>query len=234
MDNLKKYLQQHKEAMDVDEPAAGTWKQIEKAGTQKKRSKLVALTIKLAAAAAVLIAVLVGIKFSSNKKGALVATREDSVITAPGKNSIDSGEPEIPSVASTNKATNILPPHKALPRKIRKADERYAMMQSFKENYSQLVSYQLSSIRSTAVFAENPAYFDDFKNRLKQMDMDEVAIRNIIRHQGISNSLLEQLINVYQQKLDVLKSLQAEINKMNERVKQQPAADSLNKYYLSI
>lgn len=66
------------------------------------------------------------------------------------------------------------------------------------------------------------------------MDLDEVAIRNNIRRRGISNVSLEQLINVYQQKLDVLKSLQAEINKMNTRVKENTTTDSLSKYYLNI
>ena len=232
MDNLKQYLQQHKKAMDVDEPTVAVWKHIEKAGAQKQPGKLLPLLIKFAAAAAVITAILFGLKYAFSKKETLIAVKEDSlpagIIKKDSAKTLLAG-----SLSTTNETLKVLPAKEVI-RKKQRTDERYAMMESFKQNYSQLVSYQLSSIRSTPVYAENPAYFDDFKNRLKQMDIDEVFIRKTIRKQGISNDLLEQLINVYQQKLDVLKSLQAEINKMNERVKQQPGVDSLSRYYLSI
>lgn len=234
MDDLKKYLQQHTADMDIDMPADDVWKRIEKAGTKKSTGKLAGFALRFAAAAAVLTAVvLAGIKIAGKEDKKAIAV-EKNIADSPGKIIADSGQPIVSTIVSTTSHDTIAPPLKVTPKKIKRVDERYVIMESFKNNYTQLVNYQIKNIRSTPVYAEDPDYFGDFKIRLKQMDMDEAAIRTSIRRQGISNVLLDRLINVYQQKLDVLKSLQAEINKMNERVKPEPGTDSLNRYYLNI
>lgn len=234
MDNFKKYVQEHTDAMDFDAPSASVWNDIEREISTKKSVKLYPVILKFAAAAAIITAIVVAtIQFTGNKTNDTIAINKHTPVVQPTTIIADSGQPIVSTNVYPASQDTMAPPLKAkLPAK--KTDERYAMMQAFKENYGQLASYQLSSIRSTAVYAEDPAYFDDFKIRLRQMDADELAIRNRIRRQGMSNNLLEQLINVYQQKLDVLKSLQAEINKMNERVKENEPTDSLNKYYLNI
>ena len=232
MDNFKKYLQQHTEEMDFDKPSAKVWDNIEKTGTVKKTGLLFSLSMRIAAAAAIVIAIAVGIKLSTQQK-TIEPGSVNNISKAPEKSIADSARPALAATDHSSTVDTAAAPVKKS-RRTKQADQRYAMMESFKESYGQLVSYQVSSIRSTPVYAEDPAYFDDFKTRLRQMDTDELAIRNRIRRQGMSNNLLEQLINVYQQKLDVLKSLQAEINKMNERVKENPATDSLSKYYLNI
>lgn len=232
MDNLKQYLQQHKEAMDVDEPGANLWERIHQPAAPKKRTGTRSIVFRFAAAAAILTAmILTGIKLYSPEPEKIIAIKKTPPVLPVVQQSPDSMAVEIARTAPAEKKVTIHSDKKNNS-KSKRPDERYALMQSFKENYGQLVNYQLSSIRSTAVYAEDAGYFDDFKIRLKQMDMDEAAIRKIIQHRGMSNNLLEQLINIYQQKLDVLKSLQAEINKMNERVKMQP--DTTNKYYLNI
>ncbi len=38
------------------------------------------------------------------------------------------------------------------------------------------------------------------------MDQDEQAVRNDLKTSGLTNVILEQLINVYQQKLSLLKN----------------------------
>ncbi len=232
MDNFKKYLQQHSEEMDFDKPSAAVWNNIEKAGAQKKTGSLFSLSTRIAAAAAIVVAIAVGIKLSTQQK-TIAPGIDNNISKAPEKIIADSARPALAVTDFSNTADTTATPVKKN-RITKQADQRYAMMESFKQSYGQLVGYQVSNIRSTPVYAEDPAYFDDFKTRLRQMDTDELTIRNRIRRQGMSNNLLEQLINVYQQKLDVLKSLQAEINKMNERVKENPATDSLSKYYLNI
>lgn len=232
MDNFKKYLQQHTDEMDIDQPSAGVWNNIEKAGAPKKTGKLFNLSMRIAAAAAIVVAIAVGIKLSTQPK-TIIPTTGNDISKAPGKTIADSARPALAATDFSSTVDTAANPVKKS-RRPKQADQRYAMMESFKQSYGQLVSYQVSSIRSTPVYAEDPAYFDDFKIRLRQMDTDEITIRNRIRRQGMSNNLLEQLINVYQQKLDVLKSLQTEINKMNERVKEVPVTDSLKQYYLNI
>ncbi len=67
------------------------------------------------------------------------------------------------------------------------------------------------------------------------MDQDEQAVRNDIKTYGLTSEFLEQLINVYQQKLDVLKNLQTEINKMNNKVREKQApSEKPEVHYLDI
>jgi hypothetical protein len=231
MDDLKKYLQQQNEEMDLDEPGPLVWEKIAAPATKKQPAKVVKFIARFAAAAAVVVLLIAGIKYFAAEK------ISDKIVPMAGN------EKQPAKIINDTPSTTVFVPQKdsierkeniAVVKKAKKTDERYALMNSFKESYGQLVNYQLQNIRATPVYAENQAYFNDFKTRLNQMDMDEMAIRKGIRQNGISNSLLEQLINVYQQKLDVLKSLQQEINKMNTRVQQSIPADSLNKFYLNI
>ena len=99
----------------------------------------------------------------------------------------------------------------------------------------QVINIEKQKINSSPLYAESPAYFNDFKNRMMQMDNDEKLLRNDIKTKGPSNDMIEQLINIYQQKLNLLKQLQTEMNKMNSRYKQnKPASDSLTTYFLNI
>ncbi len=53
-----------------------------------------------------------------------------------------------------------------------------------------------------------PSYFKDFKLQMQQMEKDEKQIKVFISKNGMTDELLDQLINVYQQKLTMLKQLQ--------------------------
>jgi hypothetical protein len=67
------------------------------------------------------------------------------------------------------------------------------------------------------------------------MEKDEAQIKSYIQKNGMSDELLEQLINVYQQKLNMLKLLQTEMQKLNSRFKQnRPAVDTLKTYFLNL
>jgi hypothetical protein len=234
MDNLKKYLQQHRDDMDMDEPGETLWENIRPGGKAKPaKNKVVPMIVRYAAAAAVITGIVIGVKrMNENDRSATPASFATLVtpsVIAAAPDKYDS----VLVAQTTDITTAGLGETKT--KHAKKEDKRYELMNSFRENYSQLVNYQLSSIRNTPVYGENQEYFDDFKTRLSQMDVDELSIRRNIRQNGISNVLIEQLINVYQQKLDVLKSLQSEINKMNTRVQQNhPSEDSLQKFYLNI
>ncbi|MCP9751283.1 hypothetical protein [Ferruginibacter sp. HRS2-29] len=230
MGELKKYLQQHKEEMSFDEPGPLLWEKIAAPPAKKQPGRLVKFTVRFAVAAVILVMLLAGIRFLTSEKTQEKIEPVAIKKQAPADTIPQPSTPAIAEIKDTVKPAPALAVVKAK----KKPDERYALMKSFKESYGELVNYQLQNIRTTPVYAENPAYFNDFKTRLRQMDTDEAAIRTNIRQNGISNTLIEQLINVYQQKLDVLKSLQQEINKMNTRVQQENPADSLNKYYLNI
>ena len=235
MDELKKYLQQHAEKLDLDEPGDVVWSKIKKGSDNAPaKPKLINMFGHVAAAAAVVAILFIAIKtFNRDKSGTMIAEA-----TVAEVNTWEPLEDTIPVKGVETKEEKKLVADIISKPTIKKKslkDKQYDLMNSFKENYSQLVNYQLSNIRNTPVYAESPDYFEDFKIRLKQMDADELIIRKNIKATGINNVLLEQLINIYQQKLDVLKSLQKEINKMNSKIKLSPeTTDTLNKFYLNI
>jgi hypothetical protein len=102
-------------------------------------------------------------------------------------------------------------------------------------SFVQVINLQRNRISTTPLFAETPAYFDDFTKQLSQMDKDEKQIRTDIRKQGLQPEMIDQLINVYQQKLDVLKQLQLEMNKLNNRYKQNRGpVDTTKTYFINI
>lgn len=103
------------------------------------------------------------------------------------------------------------------------------------KSYSSLIDEQLRKIRATPLWAENGSYFSFYTEQFKQMDRDEQTVRNDIKRYGLTSQLLDQLINVNQQKLNVLKDLQTEVNKMNNKVREkQSPAGKPEVHYLNI
>jgi hypothetical protein len=85
------------------------------------------------------------------------------------------------------------------------------------------------------MYAESPDYFLDFKQQIKQIEKDEKEIKTDITKKGMSDELLEHLINLYQQKLSVLKQLQIEMNKTNNRYQlNRGPVDSTKTYFLNL
>ncbi|MEN9600318.1 MAG: hypothetical protein RL596_2642, partial [Bacteroidota bacterium] len=108
-------------------------------------------------------------------------------------------------------------------------------IQTLEANFTQVINLQKARISTMPMYAESAAYFSDFKVQLKQMDKDEVQIKMDISRKGMNDELLDQLINLYQQKLNILKQLQLEMNKTNNRYKQnRGAVDTVRTYFLSI
>jgi hypothetical protein len=63
------------------------------------------------------------------------------------------------------------------------------------------------------------------------MDEDEKEMRKTITKSGLTNEMLLLLINIYKQKLVVLEKLQTEINKTNNRYKQNKSPNSIQENY---
>ena len=93
-------------------------------------------------------------------------------------------------------------------------------LQSLDSRFINIINLQKEKISSTPLYTEGPSYYNDFIVRFKEMDSDEKTIKNAIAKQGLTDDLLSRLINIYQQKLNVLKDLQKEINKTNNRYMQ--------------
>jgi hypothetical protein len=99
------------------------------------------------------------------------------------------------------------------------------------KSFVTLISLQKEKVCNTPVFAENQSYFNDFYRQLHQMEEDEKDLRKEITRDGLSNQLLSQLINIYQQKLSVLEKLQKEINKTNTCYKQNKQPNAVQQNY---
>jgi hypothetical protein len=113
------------------------------------------------------------------------------------------------------------------------ADE--TKMEMMEASFTQVINLQKARISSTPLYAESPSYFKDFTLQMHQMEKDEKQIKIDIRKNGMSDELLDQLINVYQQKLNMLKLLQTEMQKLNTRYKQnRVAVDTVKTYYLNL
>jgi hypothetical protein len=229
MDELKKYLQENRMGMDADLPPANMWQRIKKEeAVQKPGSKIIRISFRFAAAACVLAIIFFGVKWMIT----------DTTTTTP--TAINNSFPvkiQNDSLQKENVAVQL--PHDTISVPVNRNKNAEptpdALLEDFQRTYGSIVKMQLNSIRHTPVLGEEPGYFNDFKSMLNQMDIDEGVIKRNMKANGVTAQLLEQLINVYQQKLDVLKSLHTEIDKMNSKIKQNhPLPDSLNVYYINI
>jgi hypothetical protein len=256
MDNLKKYLQQHLDDLDSDVPGDAVWQKIQEtqAPVLPKRN-VVKMVWRYAAAACVLVCI-AAVFFVVNKEQVAddVATNPttDSVKQTEGvaiqtpplqpdtTNQTITPQIQIPTPTKKQAPANVYVKNER-PKKIatvknqHEIDPAQLIIKDVEKNYATLVNMQLERLRVTPVYAESPNYFSTFKQQLQQIEKDETTIKKDIRQHGLNDELLQQLININQQKLNVLKDLQAEISKLNNKVKQtENRADSSRSFYLNM
>lgn len=238
MDELKKYLQENSYKMDTDMPSDKLFDRIKTSTAGSKKTGARTITFRFAAAACIAAGIFTGIKLlEKNTKKEEPATvvkpaqtnsqKEDNLITQAPAGTL------VPDLTAVNTEKNLTSPKTAPGKK--QIPESYQLLHSFEYNYTRLVNLQLKMIRQTPLYEETTGCFNDFKYALQQIDRDEAAIKTTIKKSGLNDELLEQLINVYQGKIDLLKSLQNEIARMNTKIKNnsQPA-DSMKTYFINI
>lgn len=229
MDELKKYLRQHEEDMEVEMPGEKRmWERLEAHRQKNEPKRIEMFTRRFVAAACVLLLIGLGIwqwiKKDSKQLVPTEVAQNDIPVIKHGVLKKDSITTIKQLVATTqvkkkkNQAIKILP------------KEQLPMA----DGYAQLVNYQMQRLRSTPVYAESPEYFDGFRQQLQQMEEDEALLKNDIQLYGMNDQLLEALINLYQQKLNLLKSLKGEINKMNKTTIDKQSQDKLPPYFLNL
>jgi hypothetical protein len=246
MDEFKKYIQNHAEELDLDEPRPQVWQNIQRESAAVKKPSVVMMVTRWAAAACLITLAGIGAwsVFSSKKPA-----HTEVAIAAPVKK-IDT-----PAQTTTMPAEEIIPETKQ-PEQLAKvktipeqqhqrntarnkrpanSDAAWASLQNMETSFTQVINLQRDRISSMPMYAESPEYFDDFKIQIKQMERDEKVIKSDIAKRGMSDQLLDQLINLYQQKLNTLKQLQIEMNKTNNRYKQNRApVDPVKTYFLNL
>lgn len=244
MDELKKYLQNHPGGLDLDEPRPQVWQNIRQELGTAKKTNVVMLVTRWAAAACVLALAGIGAWYMISDKEtvkqpetAVVGNGTTPTTTLPGKQ--DSIQPQIPveepaitaqlQTASKNNRMVVTKPAA----KTGAVDA--GMLNEIESSFTQVINLQRARVSTMPMYAETPEYFDDFKVQIKSMERDEKNIKSEISRRGMNDVLLDQLINLYQQKLNVLKQLQIEMNKTNNRFKQNRGpVDSTRTYFLNI
>ena len=237
MDNLKKYLQTHREELDIDEPGEHLWQAIqEKTTTPEKKKSIVIPFLRWTAAACILVLAGTGVFHLLNNKTAVAPTIASNDILPTKKDTSTATvltKPEQPDTSPVI-SNNIEQKSVATAVKKEKKKEKSQPQQQINEqpenvelaSFSDVINMQKTIINHTPLYAETPAYFSDFKTQLAQMDKDEIDIRRDIKKNGVSSIAVDQLINIYQQKITLLKKLQSEINKTNQRYKQSRSTDN--------
>ncbi|MDD2793999.1 MAG: hypothetical protein PHD73_12520 [Sediminibacterium sp.] len=248
MDELKKYIQANRAALDSDEPAPGLLQEIlAKVEPAPQPSVPVIRIIRWAAAACILGLAGVGLwsilnqdqpslprksqplasnnskpvpEIKSRTSEAQSASLAGNTITQP-KTSPLQYSPEMGKVAAASPANG--------------SSLDIAAFRNIQAGFVQVINLQKARINTIPMYAESADYFNDFSIEIRQMEKEEKIILSAISKRGINNDLLDQLINLYQQKLTILKQLQLEMNKTNNRYKQNRGpVDTTRSYFISI
>lgn len=248
MDEFKKYIQQHKSALDQDEPGKEVWDAIQRKTTSTQAPvKQIRFVQWLAAACIILLMGIGGWYFFSDHIAIPLPTiakatikpeaSQNRKVTPPIKEQEEKIAALVPERNTKTKASpkskqNDLEPTKSVPVNNPAA---LALLQSVESSFTQVINLQRDRVSSIPMYAESAEYFKEFKVQLQQMEKDEKAIKSDITKQGLNDALLDQLINLYQQKLGLLKQLQAEMNKTNNRYRLNRAPiDSTRSYFLNL
>jgi hypothetical protein len=108
-------------------------------------------------------------------------------------------------------------------------------LSNMETGFTQIINLQKGKISTTPMYAESANYFNEFKAQINQLEQEEKQIKKEISKKGLTDHQLDQLINLYQYKLTVLKQLQLEMNKTNNRYKQNRGpVDSTRAYFINI
>jgi len=252
MDELKKHIQQRLNEMDVDEPSERSWNHIQ-GQLFAPKSKVIQLPVRWAVAACVVVLVGIGL-FLFNQK----SSQHDAITTikkenkeeiealthknTPFKTNIDTTVTKIPidlaTVTTKENNIKVLPQvkdHLVKNKNPLNSPEEIKALENVESSFTQVINMERNRINTTPLTAEDPNYYKDFGRQIAMMESDEAAVKKEIKKNGITDGLLDRLINIYQQKLNVLKQLQKEMHKTNNRYKQgKPTEETPKLYFLNI
>lgn len=253
MDEFKNYLRENRQLLDVENPPRGeVWQRIQQQAPVKKKMAITPLTRWVAAACIVLFTGAATYMLWTTKPTFAKATAgEPDTLHSKPETAVD---PEI--IGRTDSleqpANSPLPgevfaekdgpetkksfnPVASTPRKKRPALlKKKSPVDLLQENYASVINLQLKKLESTPIHVESPGYFHAFKKQWYDLEKDEKKIKDDINVYGLNDAVLTQFIQLYQQKLMLLKQLQDEINKMNNRAKQYPEMQTNSPSFLKM
>lgn len=95
---------------------------------------------------------------------------------------------------------------------------QFAEMES---NFQIALNTQLTQIRNEPILNGDTSYFSAYVNQLKELDDRNEFYKKELLKNGYSENIIQEMIEYYQLKLNVLRKLQKEITKINNRIKNQ-------------
>lgn len=252
MDEFKKYLFEHRDELDMEKPPRPqVWKYIQRE-TQVVKKPVVPLIAKWTVAATLLVATTVLIYWLQRP----VKTAPSSPLVVDAAKADHHPEPNGQADSSTGTASTkehkatvaALPGDKMMLERTtvpgtgetakKEKDNRntrpVSPLQAIEDNYATVINYQLQKLEKTPIYTEGPGYFHVFKKQWLDLERDEKKVQQDVRLYGLNDHVVNKLIQLYQQKLWLLKEVQSEINKMNVRAKQHPDIQRTNPAYLKL
>ncbi|NII24718.1 hypothetical protein HB364_06500 [Pseudoflavitalea sp. X16] len=250
MDEFKKYLFDHRDELDTEKPPRPqVWKHIQRK-TQVAPKPVITLVAKWLVAAAILVAASILIyhlqhpekveprlsavdtpKTSNNPE--LTGRVNSSTGTASGQGSKGSAT-ELPGDKTTKERTTVPDTRKPAKKDLAQTTKPVSPLKAIEDNYATIINYQLRKLEKTPIYTESPGYFHVFKKQWLDLERDEKKVKQDVRLYGLTDNVVYQLIQLYQQKLWLLKELQSEITNMNSRAKQHPDIQRTNPAYLKL
>ncbi|MGN6292781.1 MAG: hypothetical protein ACTHMV_08570 [Chitinophagaceae bacterium] len=235
MDELKKYLQNNRSHIDTDMPDDELWKGVK---NTLHPPATIPLFVKWMAAACLVLAVGTGVYFFTHpaEKTLVIETfpKDTSSAIAPSDTIADEkkkvekqsllqvAQEKEPVIVHKKKATLKNTVMASRQEKQTKPAPLYGF-EGIEASYATMLDIQLERVRTQPIYAEDPGYFHLFKKQFADLAKDEEQVKQQLKLSPYDETLLDELITIYQRKISVLKQLQFEINKMNNKVKQSNA-----------
>lgn len=245
MDELKKYLQNHRDQLGDDAPSPKVWTGISES-LESAAIPVFRIGYRWAAAAILLLIAGAGLWYwnqPTQPTKEVVKEMKQPVLPTVVPSLVDTIERTI-TAALTKPAAKAKNMQRGFPAATpittihtvsELSNNDLVKMASLESSFTQVINLQKARISTTPLYAESPSYFKDFKLQMQQMEKDEKQIKVFISKNGMTDELLDQLINVYQQKLTMLKQLQNEMQKLNTRYKQnRESVDTAKTYFLNL
>jgi hypothetical protein len=255
MDELKKYLQNNLDKLDVETPGEEVWQNIRKE-FQPSRPSVIPMVFKWAVAACIILLAGVGVYFLLNQQDSpyqqqfvnITPQVQPNVEPAEVNDTFPSPHVEKESVASNVPSTHQrkIQPFRIdkrstgdKPRRDQGSDQASLnspsrVFNDMEKSFASMVDIQLEKVRNTPIYAEDENYFHLFKKQFQDLGDDEKQVKDAMKRSGVSDELVQRMIDIYQEKISLLKQLQFEINKMNNRVKSNADVQKQTPTYMNL
>ena len=240
MDQFKKHLREHRDDLDIEKPPSfDTWP-VQSPVTQVSRPFVKWL------AAALVVSIVSIMLFWMNQPSTQQSPKQTNIIerdtfrqitestTRPDSLIADEMKPHDTSTADGPGLRRKIPAvtnNSKIPRKRKEAPTSF---ESLETNYATIINYQLRRLERTPIYAESADYFHVFKKQWYDLQKDEEQLKTDIQAYGLNDMIVDQVIQLYQNKISVLKQLQKEINKMNLRTRNHPDFQNKKPSYLKM